>query len=89
MALGAEQWAVRWMVMKSALLLALAGVAIGVIGALAGTSVVQSLLFGLSPTDPLTFVLAALLMLSVALAAAYLPARRASRVDPVVALRAE
>lgn len=89
MALGAEQWSVRWMVMKSALLLALAGVAIGLVAALAGTRVVQSLLFGLSPTDPLTFVLAALLMLSVALAAAYLPARRASRVDPVVALRAE
>ena len=89
MALGAEQWAVRWMVMKSALLLVLVGVTVGVVAALAGTSVVQSLLFGLSPTDPLTFVLAALLMLSVALAAAYLPARRASRVDPVVALRAE
>jgi predicted permease len=89
MALGAEQWAVRWMVTKNALLLALVGVVIGVMGALAGTSVVRSLLFGLSPTDPLTFALAALLMLSVAVAAAYLPARRASRVDPVVALRVE
>jgi predicted permease len=89
MALGAERWAVRWMVMKSALLLALVGVALGVIAALSGTSVVRSLLFGLSPTDPLTFVLAALLMWSVALVAAYLPARRASRVDPVVALRAD
>ena len=83
MALGAERWAVRWMVMKSALLLALCRRGVGVIAALAGTSVVQSLLFGLSPTDPLTFVLAGLLMLSVALAAAYLPARRASRIDPV------
>ena len=89
MALGAEQRAVRWMVMKSALLLALVGVTVGVVAALGSTSVVQSLLFGLSPTDPLTFALAALLMLAVALAAAYLPARRASRVDPVVALRAK
>jgi predicted permease len=89
LALGAEPRAVRWMVIKSALLLACVGVAIGITAARAGTSVVQSLLFGLSPSDPLTFLGAAVAMLGVAFAAAAIPAWRAARVDPMIALRAE
>jgi predicted permease len=89
LALGAEPSALRWMVIRSALVLVCAGVAIGVAAARVGTSVVESLLFGLSPTDPATFVLAAAVMMSIAGVAVYLPARRAARVNPMIALRAE
>ena len=89
LALGAEPSALRWMVIRSALVLVCVGVAIGVAAARLGTSVVESLLFGLSPTDPVTFLLAAVVMMSIACAAAYFPARRAARVDPMIALRAE
>jgi predicted permease len=89
LALGAEPSALRWMVIRNALVLVCAGVAIGVAAARLGTSVVESLLFGLSPTDPVTFLVAAVVMMSIALVAAYFPARRAARVDPMVALRAE
>jgi ABC-type antimicrobial peptide transport system permease subunit len=77
------------MVIRSALVLACVGVAIGVAAARLGTSIVDSLLFGLSPTDPVTFLLTAVGMMSIAYAAAYIPARRAARVDPMIALRAE
>jgi predicted permease len=89
LALGADARAVRWMVIRSALWLTSVGVAIGVTSAAVATRVVQSMLFGLSATDPLTFAGAALVMITVAAAAAYFPARRAARVDPLIALRTE
>jgi predicted permease len=89
LALGAGPSALCWMVIRSALVLACVGVAIGVAAARLGTSIVDSLLFGLSPTDPVTFLLTAVGMMSIAYAAAYIPARRAARVDPMIALRGE
>ena len=69
--------------------LALFGVAIGLIGALLLTRLMASLLYGVTASDPLTYIVVALLLLLVALVASYIPARRAMRVDPVVALRYE
>jgi predicted permease len=89
MALGAEPGAVRWMVMRHALTLIGAGLVLGIPAAAASTRVLKTLLFGLTPTDPLSFVAAGALLLVVGALAAYLPARRASQVDPIVALRAE
>jgi predicted permease len=88
-ALGAERRTIQWMVLKNALLLTAAGVAVGAGAAYWSTSLVQSLLFGLSPTDRATFAFAAVAMTAVATAAAYIPARRAARVDPVVTLRGD
>ena len=91
LALGASRGAVVWLVVRDALTLVLAGMAIGIPVALAAarlaSSQISGLLFGLKPTDPPTIALAAFALTAVALAAAYLPARRASRVDPMVALR--
>jgi putative ABC transport system permease protein len=67
----------------------LIGVAIGLVGAMAITSVLRSLLFNTSPSDPLTLVIVAALLTIVALAASWIPARRALRVDPIIALRYE
>jgi predicted permease len=89
MALGAQRRSVQWLVLKSALVLTTAGVALGACAAYWGTGLVRSVLFGLTPTDRTTLFVAALLMTAVAAAAAYLPARRAARIDPVEALRAE
>jgi putative ABC transport system permease protein len=89
MALGAQQAQVRKMVVREGLLLALVGVGIGLAGAFALTRVMKSLLYGVSATDPLTFVGIAALLVAVALAASFLPARRATRVDPMIALRGE
>jgi ABC-type antimicrobial peptide transport system permease subunit len=89
MALGAEPRAVRWMVMRHSMTLVGAGIALGIPAAAGTTWVLDTLLFGLTPTDPLSFVAAGALLLVVGSLAAYLPARRASRVDPIVALRAE
>lgn len=75
--------------MRQGVALALAGVALGLAGALALTRLLAGLLFGTSPTDPVVFVLLPLALTLIAVAASYLPARRAARVDPVVALRAE
>jgi len=89
MALGAARGSVIWMVMREVLVLVAIGVIAGVTAALALTRVVQSQLFGLTPHDPLTLVLAAAVLALVACAAGYVPALRASRLDPVTALRYE
>jgi predicted permease len=89
MALGARSKDVVRMVMRETMLMVGAGMVIGLGAALAVTRLVASLLFGLTPTDPLTIAMAAALLLIVAALAGYLPARRASRVDPLVALRYE
>jgi putative ABC transport system permease protein len=89
MALGAERGDVLKMVVGQGLKLAMMGVLIGVGGALALTRFLASLLYGVTPTDPLTFIAVSLTMIAVALAACYIPARRAAKVDPMVALRYE
>ncbi|HEX6070107.1 MAG TPA: ABC transporter permease [Longimicrobiaceae bacterium] len=86
-ALGAAPEAVLRMVVGGAVALALGGVAIGLMAAAAGTRILSALLFEVSPTDPLTLVSVALILTGVAVAASFVPARRAVRVDPMVVLR--
>jgi predicted permease len=89
MALGARPRNVLWNVLRETLLLMLIGIAVGVPAAVAGTRLIRSMLFGLGAADPAAIVLAAILLAVVATLAGFLPARRASRVDPMVALRYE
>jgi putative ABC transport system permease protein len=89
MALGAQRRNVLWLILREALWLVIVGVAVGLPMIFAATRLASTLLFGLTPTDPVSLLLAALLMLVVALVAGYLPARSATRVDPLVALRHE
>jgi putative ABC transport system permease protein len=89
LAIGARPLEMIWMTMREILILAGIGASIGIITALAGLRVLDGLLFGLSPSDPVNLVTAALILLLVALAAAAIPARRAASVDPAVALRSE
>jgi putative ABC transport system permease protein len=86
-ALGAAQGDVWAMVLRQAARLALTGIAIGIAGALSLTHVLRTLLYSTSPTDPLTFAAVAALLLTIALAAAFVPARRATRIPPIEALR--
>ncbi len=88
-ALGAETRDVLRLVLRQGLMLALTGVALGVAAALALTRLMKSFLFGVSSTDPLTFVGVALLLTFIALLACWIPARRATKVDPLIALRCE
>jgi predicted permease len=89
MAMGAERAEVLWMVLRETCSLAAVGVAIGIGLALAGSRLVDSALFGLKPADPLAIGAATALMIAVALFAGWIPARRATHIDPMVALRHE
>ena len=89
MALGAERRQVLALVMRRGIAIASVGIVAGLIGAFAAARYLQSMLFGVEPRDPATFVAVAAIFAIVAGAAAYLPARRATRVDPMVALRVE
>ncbi|HEV2222226.1 MAG TPA: ABC transporter permease [Candidatus Acidoferrales bacterium] len=89
MALGAQPRDILRMVLGEGMLLTIIGIGTGIVGALALTRFLRSLLFEITPTDPLTFVGVAVLVAAVAFAACYVPSRRAVRVDPVVALRHE
>jgi predicted permease len=89
MALGATRGDVLRLVLTRALRIVIAGLVVGLAGAVGVTRVLQSFLFGVTPTDPIAFTIVTLLLLAVGLLAAWLPARRATRIDPSVALRAE
>jgi putative ABC transport system permease protein len=88
-ALGAQRRDVFEMVLGQGARLAAIGIALGLLAALAATRMMVSFLYGVQPIDPLTFVTLSFLLLSIALLACYVPARRAMRVDPMVALRHE
>jgi putative ABC transport system permease protein len=89
LALGADRNAILGMVVKNGTLLACTGTLIGLAAAFLLTRLMASLLFGVGPTDPLTFLCVAIALIAVAVLASYVPARRASKVDPMVALRYE
>ena len=89
MALGAPRGAVVWMVLREVFVLAAVGFAMGVPTALGASKLVESFLFGMKPNDPRALTLAVTILLSAALLAGYFPARKASRIDPMIALRHE
>jgi ABC-type antimicrobial peptide transport system permease subunit len=89
LALGAQRSNILRIILHQGLTLAFAGALVGLVCALVVSHLMASLLYGVRPTDPLTFASVALLFLAVALFACYLPARRAMRVDPMIALRYE
>jgi predicted permease len=89
MSLGAQRGAILWMVLRESLLLVLTGSMIGLLTALAVGHLITKMLYRVSPTDPLTVAPIILSLLIIAMLASWLPARRASRVDPMIALRCE
>jgi ABC-type antimicrobial peptide transport system permease subunit len=89
MALGAARSEVLWMVLKESVLLLAVGVVLGVPAALAASRIIKSGQFGVGPSDPVTLLAATLCITAVVIASALLPARRATKIDPMVALRYE
>jgi ABC-type antimicrobial peptide transport system permease subunit len=89
MALGARQGAVRALVLRDAMRAVIPGIAAGLLGAVALAHLMRGLLYGVSETDPGTFIGVALVLTGVAVAASWIPSRRATRVDPLIAMRAE
>jgi ABC-type antimicrobial peptide transport system permease subunit len=89
MALGAHRRRVLWMILRESLALVGIGVAIGLPMAFAATRLISSQLYGVNPTDPSTMTAATVVLAAIAVFAGYIPARRATRVDPMVALRYE
>jgi putative ABC transport system permease protein len=89
MAMGATPGQVLRLVLSDGIALAGTGMALGFIGSLAGTRLIRSMLFEVTPTDPLTYAAVTLILGAVVLAACYLPARRAAKVDPLLVLRQE
>ena len=89
MALGAKRADVLRLVVRQGMTMTLIGLVLGLVGALAMSKVLIGLLYGVSPTDPLTFTGVSIVLLTVALLACLIPARRATRVDPIIALRTE
>jgi ABC-type antimicrobial peptide transport system permease subunit len=87
LALGAQKSSILQMVLRQGLRLAIAGATIGLACALIVSHLMAGLLYGVRPSDPLTFVAVAVLFIGVALLACYIPARRAMKVDPIIALR--
>jgi ABC-type antimicrobial peptide transport system permease subunit len=88
-AMGAQTRDVLRLVVKQGMMLTLTGIGVGLIGAFALTQLMKSLLFGVSASDPMTVVIVTMTTVLVALLACYVPARRAAKVDPIVALRCE
>jgi putative ABC transport system permease protein len=86
MALGAQKSDVLGLIIRGGLRLTVAGIAMGLVGALALTRYLSSILFEVKPTDPLTFAIIPLMLATVALCSCWLPARRAAKLDPMVAL---
>jgi len=89
MALGAGQKTIQWMVLREVLVLVGAGLLLGFAAAASTTRLLTSMLYGLTPTDPMTLTFAGLTLLTVAALAGYLPARRAAKLDPMTTLREE
>jgi putative ABC transport system permease protein len=87
MALGARTWDVWSMVLSQGLIIVAVGIACGLLGSIALSKIIASLLYGISATDPLAFALSLLLLASAALAACFFPARRATKIDPVAAIK--
>jgi putative ABC transport system permease protein len=89
MALGADARSVLRMILRQGLVLALTGVLVGLAAAFALTRLMSSVLYGVSATDPLTFLISSVALVGVVLGACFVPARRATKVDPMIALRCE
>ena len=89
MALGAQRSNVLALVLRKGAILTIVGIALGLAGAVAATRLLQTMLFGVAPLHPATFAAVSLMFGAVATLASYVPARRATRVDPMVALRSD
>jgi putative ABC transport system permease protein len=89
MALGAQKSDVLWLVISHGMTLTVAGITLGLIGSYGLTRLMRTLLFEVKPTDAMTFVAVSIALIAIALIACYIPARRATKIDPLVALRYE